>query len=62
MKFVSAERCGGGKAYLLDQMEKKLSWEREGRTRSKGCCNVHGIACEMKMRKIIKDDGSHGFK
>ena len=20
------------------------------------------IACKMKMRKIIKDDGSHGFK
>ena len=33
LKFVSAERCGGGKAYLLDQLGKKeivLRKRREG--------------------------------
>ena len=43
LKFVSVERCGGGKAYLLDQMGKKNCREREGRARSKGCCIAHGI-------------------
>ena len=63
LKFVSVERCRGEKAYLLDQMGKKIVEKEKGGLRVKDVALLMAlIACKMKMRKIIKDDGSHGFK
>ena len=46
-----------------------IKWEKKIVEKEKGGLGVKDvallmalIACKMKMRKIIKDDGSHGFK
>ena len=44
LKFVSLERCGGGKAYLLDQMGKKNCLEKE-----KGGLGVKDVAMFMEL-------------